>query len=31
MPKIICADANFIVRLLSDPPDVISYSNLWRQ
>ena len=31
MPKIICADANFIVRLLSDPPDVISYGNLWRQ
>jgi predicted nucleic acid-binding protein len=31
MPKIICADANFIVRLLSDPPNAISYSNLWRQ
>jgi predicted nucleic acid-binding protein len=31
MSKIICADANFIVRLLSDPPDVISYGNLWRQ
>jgi predicted nucleic acid-binding protein len=31
MPKIISADANFIVRLLSDPPNAISYSNLWRQ
>ena len=31
MPEIICVDANFIVRLLSDPPDVISYGNLWRQ
>ena len=31
MPEIICVDANFIGHLLSDPPDVISYSNLWRQ
>lgn len=31
MPKIICADANFVVRLLSAPPDASSYSNLWRQ
>ena len=31
MPKIICVDANFIVRLLSDPPNAVSYSNLWRQ
>lgn len=31
MPKVICVDANFIVRLLSDPPNVVSYSNLWRQ
>ncbi|BAZ45402.1 hypothetical protein NIES4102_24240 [Chondrocystis sp. NIES-4102] len=31
MLKIICADANFIVRLLSDPPNATSYSNLWRQ
>ena len=31
MPKVICVDANFIVRLLSDPPNAISYSNLWRQ
>ncbi len=31
MSKIICVDANFIVRLLSAPPDVISYGNLWRQ
>ena len=31
MPEIICVDANFIVHLLSDPPDIISYSNLWRQ
>jgi predicted nucleic acid-binding protein len=31
MSKIICTDANFIVRLLSDPPNAISYSNLWRQ
>ncbi len=31
MPKVICVDANFIVRLLSDPPNALSYSNLWRQ
>ena len=31
MPKVVCVDANFIVRLLSDPPNAISYSNLWRQ
>lgn len=31
MSKIICVDANFIVRLLSAPPNVISYNNLWRQ
>ena len=31
MPKVICVDANFIVRLLSDPPNAVSYNNLWRQ
>ncbi|MDJ0744584.1 MAG: type II toxin-antitoxin system VapC family toxin [Xenococcaceae cyanobacterium MO_167.B27] len=31
MPEIICVDANFIVRLLSAPPNAISYNNLWRQ
>ena len=31
MPEVICVDASFSVHLLSDPPDVISYSNLWRQ
>lgn len=31
MPEIICVDANFIVRLLSEPPNAISYNNLWRQ
>ncbi|MEM6614593.1 MAG: type II toxin-antitoxin system VapC family toxin [Cyanobacteria bacterium P01_C01_bin.72] len=31
MPKVICVDANFIVRLLSDPPNALSCNNLWRQ
>lgn len=29
--KVICVDANFIVRLLSDTPNATSYVNLWRQ
>lgn len=31
MPQTICVDANFIIRLLADPPKTTSYNNLWRQ